>query len=65
MIIVNYTYRIKADEWRRNYKEFEELEKAIRFIWSIKRKKDAFVTSYECDDPEENEVIDRRVGCLF
>ena len=65
MITINYTYRVKAGEWRRDEKEFEEVEKAIRFIWSIKRKENAFITSYECDDSEENEYISYRVGDLF
>lgn len=62
MITIYYDYRVKAGEWRRGYKEFYDVEKAIRFIYSLKRKKDScFITGVECEYQEDDEYITQRV----
>lgn len=61
MITIYYDYRVKAGEWRRGIKEFDDVEKAIRFIYHINRRKDAFITSVATDNQEVDEYITQRV----
>ena len=40
-------------------KEFQNVKSALRFMYSM-RSKGYFITGWQCDDPEENEWLNRR-----
>ena len=46
--------RLKAGE-----KRFDDVEKAIKFCWSMKKQK-MFLIGWECVDPEDNEELNKR-----
>ena len=61
MIVVKYFYKKKLDHnWYKGEKSFYDVNKAVRFMYSIDGKnKQSFVDSYECDDYEEQEYINQ------
>ena len=39
----------------------DDVEKAIKFCWSMKKQK-MFLIGWECVDPEDNEELNKRVN---
>lgn len=62
MITIYYVYHRKIDNtWLRDSKTFYDVNKAVRFAYHCIHSKDKVYEGYECDDPEINEEMNRRI----
>lgn len=53
-------YKTIDGKWHDGQKEFYDVKKAERFIRSINSKSTSYVTSWGCDDPYDNEYLNRK-----
>lgn len=59
MITIHYLYKRKLDgKWYEAEKEFLDVRKALRFLYSI--KKNCVILGWDTDDQWDNEWLNRR-----
>lgn len=60
MIRIEYIYKsIRTKKWMIAEKEFNNVKKALRFLYAINRAGGIIVAWY-CDDPYDNEYLNQR-----
>ena len=62
MIIVYYFYKDKNGHWSPAEKVFESVTLASRFCYAMKRNPKLTLDGWECDFPDDNEEMQRRVN---
>ena len=64
MIIVWFQYFNKSLQlWKDDgVKEFDDVEKAIKFCWSMKNNNNMRLIGYQCYDAYDREKMDKRVN---
>lgn len=63
MIIIHYKYFRKVDKtWQERTKKCMWMQQALGFCLSMKKSKTSYVTSWECDDPYENEWLFQHIS---
>ena len=61
MIEVEYYYKHKiTGEWKKAYVYFQDVNKAVRFLYKCKSDKYMYPGDYSCDNQWETEEIQRR-----
>lgn len=61
MIYVDYEYySVSEKTWKEGTTEFGSVYKAERFIRKVKNDKYMYLVGWRCDDPEDNEYLNRR-----
>lgn len=58
MITINYIYKNVAGKWIAESKTFDDVKKALRFMYSTKGR--FFNFEWSCDDPEDNDYLNRK-----
>ena len=60
MIEIEYIYKsIVTQKWMIARKSFDNVKKALRFLYAIKRA-GGIVSGWSCDDPYDNEYLNQR-----
>ena len=60
MIYVTIVFRTIMGRWMTETKEFSDVKKALRFMYSM-RSKGHIIDHYKCDYPEDSEYLNRRI----
>ena len=62
MITIFYLYFSKTENKMKEASQiFDDVQKAIRFCWSMKKRK-MVLDGWSCYDPEDNEILQRKVN---
>lgn len=62
MITIFYLYFNKTENKMKEASQiFDDVQKAIRFCWSMKKRK-MVLDGWSCYDPEDNEILQRKVN---
>ena len=61
MIEVSYYYR-KGDKWILCYNHFTNTQKAMRFLFMLKKSPDKVYMALHCDDPYDDQYLRKKVG---
>lgn len=64
MILVNYYYTLKCGKRKQGTTYFSDRVACLRFIYSIKKEKDMFLIGWQCEYPDDNEYLSRRISIL-
>ena len=62
MVSVDFSYKSVSGEWKTATKNFNDEEKAIRFIYKCQRDPRLVFCSFGADDYETTQYIMRRTG---
>ena len=61
MITIHYIYKRKTDGlWYEAEREFLDVRKALRFLYSIRNKSNYIIQGWDTDDQWDNEWLNRR-----
>lgn len=64
MIEVEYYYIPKSGETKKGVTIFYDRAKALRFMYSMKRKSGQYLIGYSCEYPDDTEYLARRISIL-
>ena len=64
MIEVEYYYITKSGETKKGVTIFYDRTKALRFMYSMKRKSGQYLIGYSCEYPDDTEYLARRISIL-
>ena len=63
MIVIHYIYLRKADNTRHKADGiFFDVNKAIKFIYSLRKNKTTHITGWTCENAEDNEYLNQRIN---
>lgn len=61
MIEVQYYYK-KSDKWILCHNYFHNTQKALRFLFVLKKSPNMVYMALHCDDPYDDQYLRRKVG---